>query len=85
VFQQFVGIIAIAYIDRVGREPLLLIGSVGMVIGLGVGCHAVGAARRDVPDADPRRWPWAPRRTGSIPFVVKFIKETKGTALENVA
>jgi len=37
--------IAIAFIDKVGRKPLLLIGSVGMLIGLGVAAIAFGNAQ----------------------------------------
>jgi SP family sugar:H+ symporter-like MFS transporter len=36
--------IAIAFIDKVGRKPLLLVGSAGMVIGLGVAAIAFGNA-----------------------------------------
>ncbi|MFF5987375.1 sugar porter family MFS transporter [Prauserella flavalba] len=36
--------IAIAFIDRIGRKPLLLIGSFGMAVGLGVAAVAFGNA-----------------------------------------
>ncbi|GHF12914.1 sugar transporter [Amycolatopsis deserti] len=36
--------IAIAFIDKVGRKPLLLIGSAGMLVGLGVAAIAFGNA-----------------------------------------
>ena len=148
--------IAIAFIDRLGRKPLLLIGSAGMVIGLGVAAlafaHAdkvngelslpgvwgpvalifanffvlsfalswgvmlwvllgemfpmrirgaalaVGTAANWVANwivtvSFPSMGDWnlsvtyaiyAAFALLSIPFVVKFIRETKGTALEDV-
>jgi SP family sugar:H+ symporter-like MFS transporter len=149
--------IAIAFIDRVGRKPLLLIGSAGMTVGLGVAAIAFGQSLKINGEITlPGSWgpialvfanvfvlsfalSWGvilwvllgemfPLRirsaalaigtatnwvanwlvsvsfpalsewnlsvtywiyTGfavlSIPFVLKFIKETKGTSLENVS
>ena len=51
-------LIAIATIDRIGRKPLLIIGSIGMTITLGTMAIIFGSARRA-----PRSTACAPRRT----------------------
>ncbi|PWV85795.1 MFS transporter, SP family, sugar:H+ symporter [Prauserella marina] len=149
--------VAIMFIDRLGRKPLLLTGSIGMVLGLGVAAVAfgnavsvggaitlpgvwgpvalvfanlfvlsfalswgvilwvmlgemfplrirgaalaVGTATNWVANwlvtvsfpsmsewnLSATYWVYAAFAALSIPFVLRFIKETKGTALENVS
>ena len=60
-------LIAIALVDKVGRKPLLLVGSVGMAVMLGTMAVIFGFVAELQPNADGELVPVLPGASGRSP------------------